>query len=129
MDVLAVICGLVFLDDRVQVVLDPLYLAVLVQLLDHALEPVSLALLPEIDPVLTFIFLMLYASSLILFLFFISTFFDKRKLKSKKLLKLGRLFCFSELGSGNWSPHSHLDLLHSQQSNQQNIRWVHKVLL
>ena len=52
MDVLAVICGLVFLDDRVQVVLDPLYLAVLVQLLDHALEPVSLALLPEIDPVL-----------------------------------------------------------------------------
>ena len=52
MDVLTVICGLVFLNDRVQVVLNPLYLAMLVQLLYHALEAISLALLPEIDPVL-----------------------------------------------------------------------------
>ena len=37
------------------------------------------AVLAYSDPVLTFIFLILYASSLICFLFFISTFFDKRK--------------------------------------------------
>ena len=42
------------------------------------------AVLAYSNPVLTFIFLMLYASSLILFLFFISTFFDKRELKPFK---------------------------------------------
>ena len=36
------------------------------------------AVLAYSDPILTFIFLFLYASSLVCFLFFISTFFDKR---------------------------------------------------
>ena len=36
------------------------------------------AVLAYSDPILTFIFLLLYASSLVCFLFFISTFFDKR---------------------------------------------------
>ena len=70
------------------------------------------AVLAYSNPVLTFIFLMLYASSLILFLFFISTFFDKRELKLKDRFRYKRIF-FSKLGFGYWSPHSHLDLLHS----------------
>ena len=87
------------------------------------------AVLAYSNPLLTFVFLMLYASSLILFLFFISTFFDKRKMKSTQNVLLLKVYIFSKLGFGHRGPYSHLDLLHPQQSDQQNIRWVHQVLI
>ena len=87
------------------------------------------AVLAYSNPLLTFIFLMLYASSLILFLFFISTFFDKRKLMSTKIVMSLKDNFYSKLGLGHRGPYSRLDLLHPQQPDQQNIRWVHKVLI
>ena len=45
------------------------------------------AVLAYSDPILTFIFLFLYASSLVCFLFFISTFFDKRNVIDLLYLK------------------------------------------
>ena len=78
------------------------------------------AVLAYSDPILTFIFLFLYASSLVCFLFFISTFFDKRNRPAVFTTNF-KQFCYSQLGPGPGcsDPHSHL--LYTKQHHQQNI--------
>ena len=78
------------------------------------------AVLAYSDPILTFIFLLLYASSLVCFLFFISTFFDKRNRPVVFATNFYQ-FCYSQLGPGPGCSDPHSDLLYPKQHHQQNI--------
>ena len=78
------------------------------------------AVLAYSDPILTFIFLFLYASSLVCFLFFISTFFDKRNRPAVFATNF-KQFCYSQLGPGPGCSDPHSYLLYTKQHHQQNI--------
>ena len=77
------------------------------------------AVLDYSNPFLIFLFLFLYASSLICFLFIISTFFDRRESGKHEIFKYSFHF-YSQPCSVAWSSCSHPLLYHPQQFHQQN---------